>query len=307
MPLHPEIKKIVDSIPHMETKPPVVPEQHRKMFDTPILSVEQRVQVLDVEDKNITLGDVTIPIRIYTPVEADTYGILLYFHGGAFFSGTLDSHDDIAREICNESSYKVISVGYRLAPEHPYPAGLHDCYDTVKWATEHAEELKWDGENLALAGDSSGATFVAAVTLMAREHQEFKISKQVLFYPSVDLDFSELNYPSQTENAVGYFVESDQLAEMNSFYLSNGADVKDPFVSPIRASSFKDLPEAFILTAEYDPMRDEGQLYAEKLQADHVAVEHHYYKGVTHGFLGKFTFLDEYKNIYKEVATFLNK
>ena len=305
MPVHPEIKKILDSIPQSDTKQKVIPEEHRKMFNAPILSVEKRIQVYSIEDKTIPTSEGDIPVRIYTPKEADSYALLMFFHGGAFFSGNLESHDEVVRPICMESGYKVISVDYRLAPEHPYPAALNDCYNVTKWATEHKDELKWDGQNLALAGDSSGGNLVAAVSLMARDKKEFTITKQVLFYPSLDLDFSEFRYPSLVENGKGYFVESDQLAELNGFYLLGDVDTDHPLVSPIREENLENLPEALIITAEYDPFRDEGELFAENLKKCSVHVETKRYEGVTHGFLGKFTHLDEYKDVYKRTANFL--
>ncbi|MEH6994069.1 alpha/beta hydrolase [Neobacillus drentensis] len=306
MPVHPEIKKILDFIPHSESKPKIIPEEHRKMFDAPVLPVEQRVQVYSVEDRTIPTAEADIPVRIYTHEEADSYPLLMYFHGGAFMSGNLESHDEVVRPICKESGYKVISVGYRLAPEHPYPAALVDCYNVTKWATQYKDELKWDGKTLAIAGDSSGGNLVAAVSLMARDKKEFTITKQVLFYPSLDLDFSELRYPSLVENGKGYFVESDQLAEINSFYLLRNVDTDNPLVSPMREENLENLPAAFVITAEYDPFRDEGELFAEKLKNCGVLAVLKRYEGATHGFLGKFTHLDEYKDVYKLTADFLS-
>jgi len=306
MPVHPEIKKILDFIPPSESKLKIIPEEHRKMFDAPVLPVEQRVQVYDVEERTVSTSEAEVPVRIYTPEEADSYSLLIYFHGGAFFSGNLESHDEIVRPICKESGYKVISVGYRLAPEHPFPAPLDDCYNVTKWAVDHKDELKWDGKTLAVAGDSAGGNLAAAVSLMARDKKEFLITNQVLYYPSLDLDVSEFRYPSQVENGKGYFVESDQLAEYNSFYLIGDIDTDNPLVSPIREENLEGLPAALIITAEYDPMRDEGELFADNLKKCGVDVETKRYEGATHGFLGKFTHLEEYKDIYKRTADFLN-
>ncbi|WP_212391441.1 alpha/beta hydrolase [Sporosarcina beigongshangi] len=307
MPVHPEIKKILDSIPPYNPNHKVIPEEHRKMFDAPILPVEQRVQVYAVEDKIVSTPEADVPVRIYTPGESDSYPVLLFFHGGAFFSGSLESHDEVIRPICMESGYKVVSVGFRLAPEHPFPAALNDCYNVTKWVTEHKGELQWDGRNLALAGDSSGGNLVAAVSLMAREKKEFTLTKQVLLYPSLDLDFSKFRYPSLTENGTGYFVESAQLAKLNGFYLRGNVDTDHPLVSPIREDRLENLPTAFVLTAEYDPFRDEGELFAENLSKCGVHVETKRYEGITHGFLGKFTHLDEYKDVYKRIGNFLKK
>jgi acetyl esterase len=299
MPVHPEIKKILDFIPKSQSKPRIIPEEHRKMFDAPVLPVEQRVQVYSVEERTIPTAEGDIPVRIYTHEESDSYPLLMYFHGGAFMSGNLESHDEVVRPICKES-------GYSLAPEHPYPAALVDCYDVTKWATQHKDELKWDGKTLAIAGDSSGGNLVAAVSLMARDKKEFTITKQVLFYPSLDLDFSEFRYPSLLENGKGYFVESDQLAEINCFYLLGNVDTDNPLVSPMREENLENLPAAFVITAEYDPFRDEGELFAEKLKKCGVHAELKRYEGATHGFLGKFTHLDEYKDVYKLTADFLS-
>ena len=307
MPVHPEIKKILDFIPESDPNQKIFPEEHRKMFDVPSIPAENRVQVYTVEERTVPTPFADIPVRIYTPKEGDTFPLLMYFHGGAFFSGTLESHDEVARPLCMESGYKVISVGYRLAPEHPYPAALEDCYHVTKWASEHKKELHWDGENLALAGDSSGGNLVAAVSLMTREKQEFKITKQVLFYPSLDLDFSEFRYPSLVENGKGYFVESAQLAELNSFYLIGDADTDNPLVSPIREKNLENLAPTLIITAEYDPFRDEGELFAANLKKSGVPVETKRYEGATHGFLGKFTHLEEYKDIYSFTGEFLNR
>ncbi|MEH7238589.1 alpha/beta hydrolase [Bacillus sp. JJ1562] len=305
MPVHPVIKKVLDSIPVTDVKHKIIPEEHRKIFDAPILPVEERVQVFEIEDRIVSTPEADIPVRIYTPHEGDSYPLLMYFHGGAFFSGSIESHDEVVRPICMESGYKVISVGYRLAPEHPFPAGLEDCYNVTKWATEHQEELNWDGKNLAIAGDSSGGNLVAVLTYLARDKKEFAITKQVLFYPSLDLDFSEFRYPSLIENGKGYFVESDGLAEHNSFYLLGGVDTDNPLVSPIREENLENLPSALVITAEYDPFRDEGELFAANLKKCEVSVELKRYDGVTHGFLGKFTHLDEYKDIYKRTGEFL--
>ena len=307
MPVHPEIKKILDSIPPSNTKQKINPVEYRKVFNTPVLPIEKRVQIYSVEEKRISTSEAEIPVRIYTPKNGDSFPILMYFHGGAFFSGDLESHDEIVRPICMESGYKVISVDYRLAPEHPFPAGLEDCYNATKWVTEHKDEVQWDGKNLAVAGDSAGGNLAAAVSLKARDEKEFTLTKQVLYYPSLDLDVSDFKYPSLIENGKGYFVESDQLAEYNSFYLLGDVDANNPLVSPIREEHLENLPATLIITAEFDPMRDEGELFAEKLKKANVQVETKRYDGATHGFLGKFTHLKEYQDIYQRTGEFLNK
>ncbi|MCD8849415.1 alpha/beta hydrolase [Staphylococcus arlettae] len=306
MTLHPEIKNTFDSMPSEDSKQKIIPEEARKFMNIPATPIEKRVPLYALEDKNVPTPEMDIPIRIYTPEDKGNYPVLMYFHGGAFFSGNIESHDDIVREIAMESGYKVIAVDYRLAPEHPYPAALQDCYAVTKWVTEHKEELNWDGENLAVAGDSSGGNLAAAVSLLSRQKQEFTITKQVLYYPSLDLDLSEFRYASLIENAKGYGLESDVLAEFNSFYLSGGADPNDPLVSPIKEQNLEHLPASLVITAEHDPLRDEGELFAENLRNSDVSVELKRYKGGVHAFLGKFTHLDEYKGVYRLTGEFLN-
>ncbi|WP_087974628.1 alpha/beta hydrolase [Oceanobacillus rekensis] len=310
MSLHPEIKKLFDTFPASDPNEEikVIPEEARKSMNAPSIPLEKRVQVHSIEDKKVPTSEADIPVRIYTPEEKSSYPILMYFHGGAFFSGNLESHDEIARPLASVSGYKVIAVDMRLAPEHPYPAALVDCYNVTKWVTEHKGELNWDGENLAISGDSSGGNLAAAVSLMAREKREFTITKQVLFYPSLDLDFSDISrYPSLTENRKGYGLETDALPEFNSFYLSGGADPNDPLVSPIKEENLENLPAALVITAEHDPLRDEGERFAENLRKSGVHVETKRYDGVVHGFLGKWTHLDEFKDVYQRTGEFLNK
>ncbi|AKO92224.1 alpha/beta hydrolase [Priestia filamentosa] len=306
MPLHPQIKKVFDLMQKSPAKQEVIPDEQRKAY-IPILPVGKRVQVYSVEEKTIPVSEADIPVRIYTPKEEGPYPLLMYFHGGGFIAGDLESYDEIVRPIAKESGYKVISVGYRLAPEHPFPSGLQDCYNVTKWATEHKEELNWDGENLAVAGDSAGGNLAAAISLMARVKKEFTITKQVLYYPALDLDASEFRYSSLIENAKGYGLESDQLAEYNAFYLGENANPNNPLVSPVKETNLENLPQALVITAEYDPLRDEGELFAENLRKSGVHVETKRYEGVVHGFLGKFTHLDEYRDIYQRTGAFLNK
>ena len=307
MVLHPAIHQFFESIPQSDSNQKIIPVEHRKVMNAPVLPLEDRVQVHSVEERTIPTHEGDVNVRIYTPTQINAYPILLYFHGGAFFSGDLESHDEIVRPIAMESGYKVISVDYRLAPEHPFPAALQDCYHVTKWVAEHKEELKWDGENLAVAGDSAGGNLAAAVSLLAREQREFTITKQVLYYPSLDLDFDINRYPSLIENRKGNGLETDALPEYNSFYLSGGANPTNPLVSPIKEENLENLPSALVITAEHDPLRDEGELFAQNLNNSGVEVKMKRYKGAIHGFLAKWTHLDEYKDVYRLTGDFLNK
>lgn len=301
MPLHPEIQKIVDQIPPASTTPPD-PAATRAGEAEQVPPPEERTPLHEVTDT--TAGDV--PVRVYAAEPAEAYGLIVYFHGGAFFSGSMDTHDHVARSLAKETGHKVISVGYSLSPEAAFPTALNECLGVVKWAAENGADLAWDGGNLALVGDSSGGNFVAAVTAMAKDEGFEQITHQVLYYPSVDLDFDQSRWASLKENAEGYGLEYNGLAPFNSFYLNSGADPADPLVSPIKREDLSGLPAALVITAAYDPLRDEGEAYAERLREAGVPTTLKRYESANHGFVANFSWLPELYEVFHETARFLN-
>ncbi|GAA1956231.1 hypothetical protein GCM10009798_14470 [Nocardioides panacihumi] len=301
--LHPEIARIIAHLPHPEL--PLDPVAMRAAEEALVPPVEQRLPLAAVEDDTLATYAGEVPVRIYTPVEADAYGVLVYFHGGAFFLGSLETHDHVARALAHETGLQVVAVGYRRAPEAEYPAGLEDCHAVVRWIAEHPAALAWDGETLAIAGDSSGGTFVAAVAAMARDEGLDSITHQVLFYPSLDLDFDECRYPSLVENAVGYGLETAGLRPFNAFYLDSGADPDDPRVSPIKRADLSGLPQALIITGELDPLRDEGERYGARLKEAGVDAVVSRYEGAGHGFVQHFSWIPDYHRAFTETAQFL--
>ncbi|MEV4247441.1 alpha/beta hydrolase [Streptosporangium canum] len=304
MPLHPDIAQVLAGLP-APPPGPLNPEAMRAGEESRVPPVADRLPLHSVEDLTARASADEVPVRVYTPVEADAYGVLVYFHGGAFFLGSLETHDHVARSLAKETGLKVVSVGYRLAPEHPFPAGLEDCYAVVRWAAENGGTLGWDGTTLAVAGDSSGGTFVAAVAGMAHDDGFHRITHQVMFYPSLDLDFDVDRYPSLRENAVGYGLETAGLKPFNAFYLDSGADPADPRVSPIKRADLTGLPPALIITGELDPMRDEGELYGRKLKDAGVDATVSRYVGAGHGFVQHFSWIPEYHRAYAETRDFL--
>ena len=300
MGLHPEIAKILAGLP-APPEGPLNPAAMRAGEEAEVPPVEERLALAAVEDA--TAGEV--PVRIYTPVDADSYGLIVYFHGGAYFLGSLDTHDHVARSLAKQTGRKVVSVGYRRAPEAAYPAGLQDCYTAVRWAAGEAD-LKWDGETLAIVGDSSGGGMVAAVAAMAHDDGFDRITHQVMFYPSLDLDFDVDRYASLRDNAVGYGLETAGLKPFNAFYIDSGADPADPLVSPIKRTDLTGLPAALIVTAEFDPMRDEGELYGEMLGEAGVNATVRRYAGAGHGFVQHFSWIPEYHRVFEETAAFVN-
>jgi acetyl esterase len=304
MTLHPEIAKVIATLPAPPDGPPD-PVSIRAAEAAMVPPVADRLPLHDVQDTVVATDAGDVPVRVYTPTEAESFGVIVYLHGGAFFLGSLDTHDHVARALAAETGCKVVSVGYRLAPEHPFPAGLDDCHAVVSWVAGSDERLAWNHQTLAVAGDSSGANFATVVAARAHDEGLDAITHQVLYYPSLDLDFEVSRYPSLRENAVGYGLETAGLKPFNAFYLSSGADPDDPRVSPIKRGDLTGLPPALILTGEFDPMRDEGELYGQRLKDAGVAVTVTRYAGAGHGFVQHFSWLPEYHRAFTETMEFL--
>jgi acetyl esterase len=298
--LHPTVAEVLSTLPPPPPGP-MDPVLLRAAEEAQVPPVENRLPLHSVED---TTAD-GVPVRIYTPATADAYGLLVYFHGGAFFLGSLETHDHVARALAKETGLKVVSVGYRRAPGAPFPAGLQDCHTAVRWAAEHGDNLGWDGTTLAIAGDSSGGNFVAAVAALAHDDGFDGITHQVLYYPSLDLDFDVDRYPSLRENAEGYGLETAGLKPFNAFYLDSGADPADPRVSPVKRADLTGLPPALVITAEHDPLRDEGELYGRRLREAGVPATVSRYAGAGHGFVQHFSWIPEYARVFDETRDFL--
>ncbi|WP_448006729.1 alpha/beta hydrolase [Agromyces bauzanensis] len=304
MPLHPEIARIVAELP-APPRGPIDPAVLRAGEEAMVPPIEERLPLHSVEDVTAQTSAGEVPVRIYTPVEAGSYGVLVYFHGGAFFLGSLDTHDHLARSLAEATGLRIVSVGYRRAPEAAFPAGLEDCAGVVRWVVENGERLGWDGQTLAIAGDSSGGTFAAAVAAMAHDDGFDRITHQVLFTPSLDLDFDVDRYASLRENAEGYGLETAGLKPFNAFYVDSGADPADPRVSPIKREDLAGLPPALIITAELDPLRDEGERYGKRLREAGVDVTVSRYAGANHGFVQNFAWIPDYSRAFEETAAFL--
>ncbi|MFJ7134380.1 alpha/beta hydrolase [Streptomyces fungicidicus] len=304
MPLHPEIARILAAMP-APPPGPLDPVALRAADEAQVAPPEERLPLHAVEDTTARTASGEVPVRIYTPAEADAYGLLVYFHGGAFFLGSLETHDHVARSLAKETGLKVVSVGYRLAPEAAFPAGLDDCHAVVRWAAGKNAGLAWDGTTLAVAGDSSGGNFAAAVVAKAHDDGFDRITHQILYYPSLDLDFDADRHASLRENAVGYGLETAGLKPFNAFYLDSGADPADPLVSPVKRADLTGLPPALVVTGQYDPMRDEGELYGERLRAAGVEATVSRYEGAGHGFVQHFSWIPEYHKVFEETRDFL--
>jgi acetyl esterase len=239
-------------------------------------------EVAAVEDRVIAGPAGDVPVRIYTPDAPAPRPVVAFFHGGGFVICSVETHDGLARRLANALGAVVVSVEYRLAPEARCPAAAEDCYAATQWVHEHAAELGGDPARLMVAGDSAGGNLAAVVSLMAREQGGPPITSQALVYPVID---AACDAPSYTENAEGYFLTAPGMRWFWGHYLGPDGDGAHPHASPIRAGDLSGLPPAVVITAEFDPLRDEGEAYAEALQAAGVPVVVRRYDGMIHGFV----------------------
>jgi acetyl esterase len=221
-------------------------------------------------------------VRIYWPEGRSPAPLVVFFHGGGFVLCSLDTHDELCRALCRESGAVLVSVDYRLAPEAPYPAAADDCYAALAWAVSHAAELGADPTRVAVAGDSAGGNLAAATALRARDLGGPALRHQCLIYPVTDCRFDT---PSYIENAEGYFLTAETMRWFWSHYLQDMGRAAEPYASPLRAPSLAGLPPALVITAEYDPLRDEGEHYAQALSAAGVPTTFRRYDGMIHGFV----------------------
>lgn len=240
-----------------------------------------------------------IPVRVYTPVGTPPHPVVVYFHGGGWVIGSLESHDGICRELAAATAAVVVSVDYRLAPEHTFPAAPEDCYAATAWVAAHAAELGADPARLVVAGDSAGGNLAAAVALMARDRGGPPIVFQLLIYPATVAAFDT---PSYRENAEGYLLSVADMRWFWSHYLATDGDAAHPYASPLRAPSLAGLPPALVITAEFDPLRDEGEGYGRALQQAGVPVEIRRYDGMIHGFFGMTQMMDKARTAVSDAA-----
>jgi acetyl esterase len=205
---------------------------------------------------------------------------VVFFHGGGFVIGDLDSHDNLARTLCRDAQAVVVAVAYRMGPEHRFPAAPNDSFAATRWVAEHAAELGGDASRLAVCGDSAGGNLSAVVTQLARDAGGPAIRFAALIYPTVDMT---LTGGSLDENAKGYFLEKDDMDWFMSHYLNSDDDRPSLLASPALHPNLAGLPPCFITTCEFDPLRDEGEAYGATLRANGIAAENKRYDGLIHG------------------------
>jgi acetyl esterase len=259
--------------------------------------------VHEVIDRHVPGPDGDLPVRIYRPVSTtEPLPTVVYFFGGGWTLGSIDTSDEICRHLANSVPAQVITVGYRLAPEHRFPAAVHDCYTATSWIADNAGELGADRARLAVAGDSAGGNLAAVVALLARERGGPDLAAQVLVYPNT---VYRGDTESMRDNDDEALFNRRSVAWYWSHYLATPEDGLDPLVSPLFAEDLGALPPALVITAEYDPLRDEGEQYAERLRAAGVPVVATRYPGMVHGFFAMAGILDGGRLARGQVSSFL--
>jgi acetyl esterase len=285
MPLDPQVRFLLDQLeqlggPHLWE---MTPEQARVAFEQLQLLGPARPESQGAEYITIPGPDTSLPARVYRPEGGVApLPVMVFFHGGGWVIGDIETHDPLCGALAAASGSMIVSVGYRLAPEHKFPAAVDDSFAAVSWVAANASALGADPERLGVGGASAGGNLSAVVCLLARDRGGPEIAYQLLLYPGVDMDGK---FPSVQENGEGYFLTHEDMVWFRNHYLREAADMLNPMASPLRATDHSRLPPAVIVTAEFDPLRDEGEAYAEALRKAGVRVRLRRYDGMIHGFL----------------------
>jgi len=305
MPLHPALQEIV-RITNESNNPP--------LSQTPLAEIRkgpERLKLLAGEPPHIekTVNHIIqtpqgkLLLRLYYPEDKKKLPLVLYFHPGGFVKGEVSSHDPVCRSLALASGCIIASVNYALAPEHPFPAATQDAKAALTWISTHKSEIEADGR-IAIGGENAGGNLAAVLTHEIRREGGVELACQVLIYPQTDLT---CNQTSHREFAKGYLLEKESIDWYKRQYLSLEANLKDPRISPLWAKAFDHLPPALIITAEFDPLRDEGEAYATKLKAAGTPVTLRRYDGMVHGFFQMGGVVDEGNLAIQEVGAFLKK
>ncbi len=290
MPLDPQVEELMDQVAALGLPPAHTVSPAEARANAKARPRAPGPEVAKVEDRRIPSRGPDVPVRIYTPAGSGPFPVLIWLHGGGWVTGDLDTVDPSARRMAVGGQCVVVSVDYRLSPETKFPDPTEDCYAATQWAVEHASELNGDPARIAIGGESAGANLAAGVCLMAKDRGGPNIGWQLLVYPVTSRDFQRRSYQ---QNGDGYQLTSDTMKWYWEQFLASDADASNPYAAPLEARDLAGQPPALVITAEYDPLRDEGEAYAQRLQEAGVATHYTCYDGMIHGFFGMAAALDK--------------
>ncbi len=283
MPVDPQIQALLDRGTGVPATHTLSVAEARRQYEARITLMAPSPQMAKVEERSIVGPGGPLRLRIYVPAGSGPLPLLVFFHGSGFVLCSLDTHDGMCRNLAAGIACVVVSVDYRLAPEHKFPKGLDDCLAATRWAAAHAAELDADPARVMVGGDSAGGNMAAATALRIRDEGGPALSGQMLLYPVTD--YHQPGTPSYAENANGYGLTRDTMEWFWGHYLNDASEADHPYASPLRAPDLRGLPPACVMSAEYDPLRDEAELFGGRLRAAGVAVEVSRCAGMNHGFL----------------------
>lgn len=304
MPLDPQAQAFLDQVVAMNLPPlNTLSVEEARQATAALSEMHGAPEPVASVDNLVAAGPAgEIPLRVYTPEQEGPYPLLIYLHGGGWVIGDLETHDALCRTLTNSVGCMVASVDYRLAPEHKFPAAAEDAYAATAWVAAHAAEIGGDPQRVAVGGDSAGGNLAAVAALMARDRGGPALVHQLLVYPVTD---SACDTVSCRENAEGYFLTLDMMRWFWQHYLRSASDGENPYAAPLRARDLRGLPAALVITAEFDPLRDEGEAYAARLRAAGVRVQLKRYDGMIHGFFGMSALLDRARDAIQDAAAAL--
>ena len=304
MTLDPQAQDVIDRLSALGLPPnnTVSPEEARA--NTLSRPRAKGPEVAKVENRTILSDGVEVPVRIYSPEGRGPFPVLCWFHGGGWVVGDLETADATARELTIGAGCVVVSVDYRLAPEAKFPIPFNDCYAATEWTAQNASVINVDPSRLAVGGDSAGGNLAAAVSLAARDRGGPSLAFQLLVYPVTAWD---LDTDSYRQNAQGYLLTTEAMKWYWNHYLRDDADASNPYAAPLAAKDLTGLPPALVITAEFDPLRDDGEAYAQRLQVGGVSTTCTRYDGMIHGFFGMASVLDKGRRAVSEASASLKQ
>ena len=295
--LHPQARALLDLIDQSGDAPihTLAPTRARSLYrDRRTFTQPDPEPVASVADLQAPGPHGPVPLRLYRPFGAtpDATGlpVLVYFHGGGWVIGDLDTHDSLCRQLSNQSGCAVLAVDYRMGPEHRFPCAVDDCFAATRWCRDNATSLGLDRQRMAVGGDSAGCNLAAVVALAARDAGDMPLRFQLLIYPATDM---RRQAPSHVTNGQGYLLTSDTIAYFHDHYIADPASDTDWRASPLLHADLGRLPAALVLTAGYDPLRDEGLMYSQRLTESGTRATHVCFERQIHGFITMGRIIDE--------------